>query len=252
MHAVYQDIIKTVKGLQLKRNRDDLGLFVAEGTKCVLDTWSHFSCKYLIATQRWFDQFSTAQMYDVAYLAKARDLERMSAFSTAPEVVAVYQKPVLPKLPVSLNEGVHLVLDTIQDPGNLGTIIRLADWFGIRHIFASLATVDVYNHKVVQATMGAIAKVHIHYCDLQSLFADHPKIPRIGTTMHGKNLYSAELPHNGFIVLGNEGSGITKPILELMDDCVTIPRDLNAGSESLNVSTAAAIIISELMKNKLR
>ena len=146
------------------------------------------------------------------------------------------------------NAPLLLVLENIQDPGNLGTIIRLADWFGIRDIFASRTTVDVYNHKVVQATMGAIARVKVHYGDVEALFEDYPDLPIYGTFLDGKDIYKSELGKKGFVVFGNEGQGIGAKVAKHVDQRLLIPKAKTAGSESLNVGVAAAITISEFFR----
>ena len=144
--------------------------------------------------------------------------------------------------------GLNIVLDNIQDPGNLGTIIRLADWFGVSDIFASKTTVDVYNHKVVQATMGAIARVKVHYGDLEALFEEYPDLPVYGTFLDGKDIYKSELGKTGFVVFGNEGQGIGAKVAKHVDQRLLIPKAKTAGSESLNVGVAAAITISEFFR----
>ena len=149
-------IIKFVASLGLKKNREANGCFVAEGTKCVRDTWGHFNCRMIVATRHWYDQFGHSGHLGKILFASRQQMERMSQFSTAAEVIAVYDIPQLTIDRREVERGLNIVLDNVQDPGNLGTIIRLADWFGIKNIFCTTDTVDVYNHKVVQATMGAI------------------------------------------------------------------------------------------------
>ena len=153
-----------------------------------------------------------------------------------------------------VRSGLNIVLDNIQDPGNLGTIMRLADWYGIRNIFASKSTVDVYNHKVVQATMGAISRVKVHYCDLDFFLDDYDDMPVMGTFLDGDNIYGAKLPEGGaFVIFGNEGQGISPKIAAHVTQRLHIPAMPRKGehSESLNVGIAAAITISELRRNHL-
>ncbi|MBQ5466689.1 MAG: RNA methyltransferase [Muribaculaceae bacterium] len=153
-----------------------------------------------------------------------------------------------------MRSGLNIVLDNIQDPGNLGTIMRLADWYGIRNIFASKSTVDVYNHKVVQATMGAISRVKVHYCDLDFFLDDYDDMPVMGTFLDGDNIYGAKLPEGGaFVIFGNEGQGISPKIAAHVTQRLHIPAMPRKGehSESLNVGIAAAITISELRRNHL-
>mgnify|MGYP002623226666 CR=1 FL=1 len=250
MTDINNGIIKAVASLAMKKHRDDMGLFVAEGTKCVRDTWDHFRCKWLIATRTWYEQMGTSSHYDKIVLANKQQMSRMSQFSTPSDVIAVYEIPRTEFNPDEVRDRLSLVLDNIQDPGNLGTILRLADWFGITDVFASKGTVDVYNHKVVQATMGAISRVKVHYGDLEDVFDLFPDLPIYGTFLNGENIYQADLGRNGFIVMGNEGQGIGAKVAARVTRRLTIPAAERQGehSESLNVGIAAAITISEFAR----
>lgn len=151
-----------------KERRAEL-LFVAEGTKCVLDTLGHFRLKYLVATQRWYDVHATAIKAvpeELCLCARGADMQRASTLQTPPEVLAVYHQPEYEVDIASLRGKLVVALDRVQDPGNIGTIVRLCDWMGVRHILASHDTVDIFNPKAVQATMGSIARVQVHYVDL--------------------------------------------------------------------------------------
>ena len=163
MIDINQGIIKTVRSLAVKKYRDDEGLFTAEGTKCVRDTWDAFQCRWLICTRAWHDRLATAAMHPKIVLANNQQMARMSQFSNPSDVIAVYEMPQYEIDDEEVNNSLSIVLDNIQDPGNLGTIIRIADWFGIDTIFCSEGTVDAWNPKVVQATMGSIARVHLIY-----------------------------------------------------------------------------------------
>ena len=172
---VTNSIIKFVSSLAQKKYRDKEGCFVAEGTKCVRDTWQHFDCRMIIATQNWYDTFGNSSHLGKLYIANRGQMQRMSQFATASEVIAVYNIPQPDLEPKAEQDGINIVLDGIQDPGNLGTIIRLADWYGIRNIFCSKQTVDVYNHKVVQAnnwrhlsSEGDLLRPGSAYCRKQS------------------------------------------------------------------------------------
>ncbi len=248
MMDMNNSILKVVKSLAAKKYRDEEGLFVAEGTKCVRDTWLHFNCRWLIAKRSWYEQCGTAEHYDKIVFANGQQMARISQFDTPSDVIAVYEKPVDTIDSDSVARNLNIVLDNIQDPGNLGTIIRLADWFGIRDIFASKTTVDVYNHKVVQATMGAIARVKVHYGDLETLFDEYPDLTIYGTFLDGKDIYRSELDKTGFVVFGNEGQGISAKVAKHVDSRLLIPKAKTAGSESLNVGVAAAITISEFFR----
>lgn len=253
MMDINNGIIKTVASLAMKKRRDEEGLFTAEGTKCVRDTWHHFRCRWLIATRTWYEQLGTAEHYDKIVLATRQQMARMSQFSTPSDVIAVYEIPNIEIDAQEVKNGLNIVLDNIQDPGNLGTIIRIADWFGVNNIFASKGTVDVYNHKVVQATMGAISRVKVHYCNLEYLFQDFPDVPVFGTFLSGENIYQAELPEAAFVVMGNEGQGISPKVASLAQRRLLIPAARRKGdaSESLNVSTATAITVSEFFRRRL-
>ena len=250
---VTNGIMKFVASLAQKKYRDKEGCFVAEGTKCVRDTWDHFNCRMIIATQNWYETFGNSSHLGKLYIANRGQMERMSQFSTASEVIAVYDIPLTDELPIARPTGLNIVLDGIQDPGNLGTIIRLADWYGIKNIFCTKQTVDVYNHKVVQATMGAIGRVKVTYCDVEQLMVESG-MPVFGTTLDGENIYAAELEPNGFVVFGNEGNGMSERLKALATKNLYIPSGAanGEGSESLNVSIAAAITISEFCRNRLK
>ena len=143
-----------------------------------------------------------------------------------------------------------LALDDIQDPGNLGTIIRLADWFGIEHIFCSQGTVDVYNSKVIQATMGALARVKVHYCNLPELISSLKDVPVYGTFLDGENIYDKPLSENGLIIMGNEGNGVSKEVSQLINNKLYIPNypSGRTTSESLNVAIATAVVCAEFRR----
>lgn len=255
MIEINNGILKTVSSLSQKRKRDETGLFVAEGWKCVRDTWGAFRCRYLICTRAWHDQHGTAEHHPFVVLANKRHMERLTQFSTSSDVLAVYEQPQREVVPERVRNALNIVLDNVQDPGNLGTIVRLADWFGINDIFCSKGSVDVFNHKVVQATMGAIARVNVHYCDLEALLDEYHELPAVGTFLDSENIYNASLPEKGFIVLGNEGQGIGHKVAVKLTQRVTIPpmpHSTNGCSESLNVGTAAAIAISEFRRNALK
>lgn len=254
MQDINNGIIKLVSSLAVKKYRDKERLFVAEGWKCVRDTWRAFNCRYLIATKVWYEQQGTAEHYPKLVLAHKSQMARMSQFTTPSDVMAVYEIPETSYTHDEVRSGLNIVLDNIQDPGNLGTIMRLADWYGIRNIFASKSTVDVYNHKVVQATMGAISRVKVHYCDLDFFLDDYDDMPVMGTFLDGDNIYGAKLPEGGaFVIFGNEGQGISPKIAAHVTQRLHIPAMPRKGehSESLNVGIAAAITISELRRNHL-
>ena len=230
--------IKWVRSLQQKKNRDAEGVFVAEGAKCVNDLRKTFELVLLATPEN----------------ASSVEIEQMSSLRTPQGVIGVFRKPD-PK-PCSLfNSHLLLALDGVQDPGNLGTIIRTCDWFGIRNILCSRDTTDCYNPKVVQATMGALARVQLHYLDLKEwlLQAHDAQMPIYGTLLEGKNMYEAGAiadKDKGVIIMGNEGNGITPAIRELITHPIRIPSyPANAEtSESLNVGIATAIVLAEFRR----
>ena len=192
-------------------------------------------------------------MHDKIVLANNQQMAKMSQFSNPSDVIAVYEMPEKEIDEKEVRDGLNIVLDNVQDPGNLGTIIRLADWYGIKNIFASIGTVDVYNHKVVQATMGAISRVKVHYCDVPNLLEEYNDLPVWGTFLDGDNIYQSELDNKGFVVFGNEGQGIGQKVSKLVNKRLLIP-SWNSGetSESLNVGVATAVVISEFRRSVLK
>ena len=246
--------IKFIASLGRKKNREANGCFVAEGTKCVRDTWDHFNCRMIVATRNWYEQFGHSGHLDKIAFASRQQMQRMSQFSTAAEVIAVYDIPKLTISPDEVRHNLNIVLDNVQDPGNLGTIIRLADWFGIKNIFCTPDTVDVYNHKVVQATMGAISHVKVHYCDIGELIAQYPDIPVYGTFLDGDNIYRQQVENRGFVIFGNEGKGISPQLAGLVSRRLLITAFAASGEapESLNVGVAAAITISEFRRRTVQ
>lgn len=241
---------KLVASLDEAKVRRESGLFVAEGTKCVLDTIESFSCRYLFATAKWLESHSLKLGDEVVYRVNRSDMERMSHFMSPPEVMAVYEIPDDIIEPASAG-SLSLALDRVQDPGNLGTIIRIADWFGINDIYCSNDTVDVYNPKVVQATMGAISRVGVHYVDLPEFFKG-VEVPVYGTFLGGENIFTSSLSAGGIIVMGNEGQGISCEVEKCVTRRLTIPSYPQgvATSESLNVGMAASIVVAEFRRRQ--
>lgn len=229
--------LKAVRQLEMKKYRTREGLFVAEGPKVVGDLLRcGFHPAMLFATAEW--KGSDAQ------LVTDDELRKLSFLQHPQQVLAVF--PIPDVQPAAQKSQLALVLDGVQDPGNLGTIIRIADWFGISTIFCSEDTADAWNPKVVQATMGSIARVQIVYCDLQQLLKD-TTLPVYGTLLDGNNIYEQELKPEGYIVMGNEGNGISAPIRQLVTHRLLIP-SFRPGAESLNVAIATAITCSEFRR----
>ncbi|MCM1504991.1 MAG: RNA methyltransferase [Muribaculum sp.] len=247
---------KMVASLDGAKERRESGLFVVEGTKCVLDTLKYFQSRYIFATKAWQLRYRNeiTEFGDAITNAARADLERMSHLSTPPQVLAVYEMPKYELSEAEFKSNLTLVLDRIQDPGNLGTIIRVADWFGIRQIICSEDTVDVFSPKVVQATMGAISRVRVLYIDLVEFLKKYgDDTPCYGTFLYGQDIYNAKLADSGFIVMGNEGQGISDSVAACVGSRLWIPSyPKNAvTSESLNVGTATAITLSEFRRRSI-
>ena len=225
------------------------GLFIVEGEKSVADTLSHYDLEALIV-RKGFDLSSglldRSGNCPVYYVGES-EMKKISCLSTPAPIVAIYKLPSsnendLVSIP---DNELYLMLDGIQDPGNLGTIVRTAHWFGIKRIFASLDTVDIYNPKTIQSTMGSLAVVKVCYCNLDEVIERNPAMPVYGLVLDGENIYNAKLGTNGFIVMGNEGKGISEKLRRLLTDRLLIPPyDPTQHSESLNVGVATAVTLS--------
>lgn len=241
--------IKYIRSLDLKKNRKEEHVFVAEGHKLVGDLLGYFPCHLLIATNTWLKRHPQIIAHEIIEVTP-EELIRASLQKTPQEVLAVFEQPSYSIQPEVISHSLCLALDDVQDPGNLGTIIRLADWFGIEHIFCSQGTVDVYNPKTVQATMGALARVKLHYCHLSSLITSLNDTPIYGTFLDGENIYDKELSSHGLIVMGNEGNGISAEVAKLVNERLYIPNypPQRETSESLNVAMATGIICAEFRR----
>lgn len=235
--------IKLITGLQQKKYRKEHNLFIAEGIKTVQELLnSEFELYHLYTTE---NIFSDVEKNRVTIITQP-ELEKISALTTPNTCLAVFKIPESKQVRA---EGLVVALDDVRDPGNLGTIIRLCDWFGINQLICSEACADVYNPKVVMATMGSLARVNVAYTSLEKFFAN-TNLPVFGTFMDGENIYNQTLPENGIIVMGNEANGISAEIERFCSKRIAIPRfgELQA-TESLNVATATAIILSEFRRN---
>ncbi len=239
--------IQLVKSLGDKRARTESGLFVAEGEKLIRELLESdaLNVRKIYSLDGVFDGEG------VEWIAP-REMERISQLKSANNSLALIDIPHY-KLDVeSLKDELFLILDNVQNPGNLGTIIRLADWFGIKNIICSPASADCFNPKVVQATMGAILRVRVHYTPLEELLSKLKEldVPIYGTLLEGDNIYSRELTKSGAIVMGNEGQGISESVQRYISDKLFIPPYPHdaATSESLNVSIATAVVCSEFRR----
>lgn len=240
--------IKWIHSLEMKKFRNEYGLFLAEGHKLVGDLLPLLSCRFLAATPKWLAQHPATKADEICEVSD-EELRRASIQQHPQEVLAVFEIPQHQLSINELNKSLSLALDGVQDPGNLGTIIRIADWFGIENVICSKDTVDAYNPKTIQASMGAIGRVKVHYCLLPELFKQ-VQVPLFGTFLEGENIYRKTLPAQGIIVMGNEGKGVSKEVAALVDEKLFIPNFPleRQGSESLNVSTATAIVCSEFRR----
>ena len=241
--------IKWIKSLEMKKHRRESGLFVAEGHKLVIDNLHTMSCHTLVATQQWYEANPDAKAPEM-YVATSQDLSKVSFLKTAQEVMAIFDMPKYELNADSLSGKLTIALDTVQDPGNLGTIIRLADWFGIEDIVCSMETADCFAPKTVQATMGAIARVRVHYTNLVDYFDSLPPMPIYGTFLEGDNIYNKDLSSDGVIVMGNEGKGISAEVETKVNAKLHIPNypSDRPTSESLNVAIATSIICAEFRR----
>ena len=240
--------IKFIRQLEQKKFRHREGLFVAEGTKVVGDLLkAGYIPHSLYATPDWIASHSVAEATEVT----DDELTRLSFQQHPQQVLALFPIPEPADLS-PLTSHLSLLLDGVQDPGNLGTIIRIADWFGISNIICSEDTVDAYNPKVVQATMGSIARVNIIYTNLLELLDGLPaNFPVYGTLLDGENIYTQELTPHGLIIMGNEGNGISDAVRQRVNRRLLIP-DFHNGdtADSLNVAIATAITCSEFRRRQ--
>ena len=232
--------IKLITSLSQKKYRDKEGLFIAEGPKVIselkgagLKLHSFFSTEISEGTS------------GVDYSVTETELKKISLLKTANKSLAIFE---IPKQSISQPEGLVLALDAIRDPGNMGTIIRLCDWFGVTQLICSHDTADCFNPKVIQATMGSIARVNVRYVDLPE-FVSNTTLPVYGGVLNGSDIYTTEIPRNAVIVMGNEANGISEEIINILTHKITIPQfGAVQKTESLNVATAAGILLSEFRR----
>lgn len=239
--------IKLITSLKQKKYRLQHGLFVAEGVKTINELLqSSFKLQKLYTTKS-FKSFKIDANNDSIdeIIISESELKRISFLTTPNTALAVFE---IPQPQIIKETGLTLALDAIRDPGNLGTIIRLCDWFGIKNLVCSNQTVDCYNPKVIQATMGSITRINISYVNLEA-YLQNTKLPIYGAFMDGANVYQKQNLTNGVLVMGNEANGISKAIEALITEKIAIPRfgELKA-TESLNVATATAILLSEFKR----
>lgn len=243
--------IKFIHSLKDKKHRIEYNVFVAEGYKIVSELLVSMQCELLIATKDFLESSDNIQKVKEVIEVSESDLKKTSLLKTPQQAIGIFRQPTYNIENIEISEKLSLALDGIQDPGNFGTIVRLADWYGIENIFCSKDTVDIYNPKTVQATMGAIARVKVHYLDLEEFLKNKTSdIPVYGTHLDGKSMYEEELSENGIIIMGNEGNGIRPNIEDLISRKLYIPNypSERETSESLNVAIATAIICAEFRR----
>jgi TrmH family RNA methyltransferase len=240
---VSKNQIKLITSLQQKKYRNEHQLFIAEGVKVIQELLqSNFALEHLFVTEAIFGEVAIPKKT----LVKEPDMKRISALNSPSSCLAIFKIPVAAKIE---KKGLIVALDDIRDPGNLGTIIRLCDWFGITQLLCSNETADVYNPKVIQSTMGSIKRVNVNYVDLDT-FISESQLPVFGTFMDGKNVYNETLPKEAILILGNEANGISASLEKIIKNRISIPRfGAIQQTESLNVATATAIFLSEFRRN---
>ncbi len=225
--------MKSIRSLREKKFRDELGLFTVEGEKSVAE--------------------ALASSFEVVRVLRAEDIgasamERISQCATPSPVLAVVKMPKEDRL-AELPGGLALALDSVRDPGNFGTILRIADWFGVSQVFASPDSVETFNPKTVQASMGSVFRVRVSRCDIAALCTEFSSAGRrvYGTVLDGENIYSAQLAADGLVVMGNESNGISAEVARRLDSRLCIP-SFGGGAESLNVAVATAVTLSEFRR----
>lgn len=245
--------IKYLNSFSLKKNRDKESVFIAEGVKLVGDLLPYFKLKTIVATKEWLLE-NRVEADEIIDIEDISEMKKISQLTTPSPVFALFYRQNI-DLDIDgmlKDKQLILALDSVQDPGNMGTIIRIADWFGIKNIVCSTTTVDVYNSKTVQSTMGALARVAVYYVDLVEFLKQcrNCDYPIYGTFLDGESIYTKKLSSHGVIVMGNEGKGVSKEVASEIGEKLLIPSypiDV-VTSESLNVAVATAIVCSEFRR----
>ncbi|HPD96531.1 MAG TPA: RNA methyltransferase [Tenuifilaceae bacterium] len=243
--------IKRITSLQQKKFRSELGLFIAEGTRLIeeIAKSDYIKVEELYYTSQWQNEIGLHPAIEEKITLN--EMKKISSLTTPSSVLAICKIPNPLFSNIDFNNNLVLALDTIQDPGNLGTILRLASWFGVANIVCSNETADAFSPKVIQASMGAIARVKVHYCNLaEKLESLKSTIPVLGSFMNGENIYNIDKTPSGILVMGNEGNGISHNVEKQITKRITIPSftENNSNVESLNVAMATAVILSELRR----
>lgn len=258
MQILTKNTIKEIRALEQRKGRREQHAWLAEGNRMVGDLLvsDAFTCRYLVATGEWWEahpEFAkvAAENYQVTHA----EMQRVSLLQAPQDVLAVFDE-ARKTIPAEASKDLSILLDEVQDPGNLGTIIRTADWFGVRDIFCAPGTADCFSPKVVQATMSALARVRVHYFaskEEECIWLKKQPGPIYGTFLEGENIYTTQLQTSAVLVMGNEGRGISSEVATLVTDKLLIPHFSSDGQhvESLNVSVATAICLSEIRRSLL-
>ncbi len=241
-------MVKYIQSLGHKKLRDEGGIFIAEGHKVVAELFASgkFKCKLLCAVSEWMNDnkiLLTGLSAENKIEISETELQKISLLTTPNSVLAIFYKKV--KESVDLKNNLSLMLDGIQDPGNMGSIIRNADWFGVKNIICSNNCVDSYNPKVVQSTMGSLARVNIVYTDLKIFLDKNKEIKTYAATLDGEIIFSFKKIKEGIILIGNESKGVSGELLNLCSNKITIPK--HGEAESLNAAVACGIILSHII-----
>jgi TrmH family RNA methyltransferase len=237
--------IKKLRGLQRKKERKNTGLYVVEGKKIVeeiLDSSNDWHELY--ATSTWFQSHSEYLSQENCFEVSEKDLERVSSLKTPNEVLLVLKQNENGVFSDVMNEDLVIALDGVKDPGNMGTIIRLADWFGVKHLLCTSDSVDQYNPKTVQSAMGSFNSVQLHYGDLAQMLSDLNTHQIYACDLDGDSVYTSKFYEKSILVMGSESHGISNEILQLANHKITIPNFSSSSIDSLNVATATALVLS--------
>lgn len=238
--------IKKLRSLQRKKERKNTGLFVVEGKKIVEEMLqSSIAFTELYALDSWFEKNPSYLQADNCFEISSKDLSQVSTLKTPNEVLLVLKQKDVFSYDSVCNQTLILALDGVNDPGNLGTIIRLADWFGVQHILCTSTTVDQYNPKTVQSAMGSINRVQLHYGDLIKMLNDFKSHTIYASDLNGDSIYSTNFAQKSILLMGSESHGISDEVVSLVNNKITIPTFSKSDIDSLNVATATAIVLSE-------
>lgn len=249
--AISNAQIKLLQSLKLKKFRQKYGKYFVEGPKMVEELLTNYpeTIDTIYATESYYERLLSNSIKTKLVSINDRELKKISELKTPNQVIALVNLPKLNEVPTLKSNGVSIYLDRIQDPGNLGTIIRIADWFGIKDVVCSIGTVDAYSPKVLQSTMGAIYRVQVSYVEFADLKKKNERLSSYGAVLDAKqSVYELGNSFAGILVIGNEAKGISSELKDQIDHEISIPRINPGGSESLNAAVACGIICGQLIK----